>query len=402
MKFRNCGIAAFLICSVSFAGDWGMFRGPNATGVSDESGLPVKMGPKENVKWSADLPARGVSSPVVAGGVAYLTSSGGVNDDRLFVTAFDADSGKQLWNRQIRATGNTGKHPKSAMAAPTPAADAEGVYALFATGDLVAFTKSGDLKWYRSLVGDYPNIANQVGMASSPVLAGDVLAVPMDSGDESFIAGLKTSDGTNLWKTPRPKEINWTTPVVREAKAGLEVLFQTRSGLFAYDAKTGKEAWSYKLQGGGIPTPIVLPGDKVLVPASALICLDVSKPAAPKELWKTPKVNSGSSSAVAYKGRVYNVNGSGVLVAADAENGDEVWQERLKGKFWASPIVADGRIYVPNDTGTLFVVGLGEQPELLASNQIGDELMGTPAVSGGKIFVRTDKKLYCFALPGGK
>jgi hypothetical protein len=126
-------------------------------------GPPTEWSQRQGHAWQAKLPARGVSSPVVAGGRVYVTCSSGTRDDRLHVLCFDAGSGKQLWHRQLQGTGSTAAHPKSSMAANTPVADETGVYALFATGDLAAFDADGTLRWYRSLVGDYPTITNQVG-----------------------------------------------------------------------------------------------------------------------------------------------------------------------------------------------------------------------------------------------
>ena len=136
------------------AADWPQFKGPNAAGVSAETGLPVEWGKDKGVKWKAALPARGVSGAVVVGDRVYVTCASGKRDDQLHVLAFDAGTGKELWHRQLLATGPTSCHPMSSMAAPTPVADETGVYALFASGDLAAFDADGTLRWYRSRVGD--------------------------------------------------------------------------------------------------------------------------------------------------------------------------------------------------------------------------------------------------------
>ncbi len=182
---------------------------------------------------------------VVAANKVYITCSSGTRDDRLHVLCFDVTTGKQLWHRQLQGTGGTACHPKTCMAANTPAADETGVYALFATGDLVAFDADGTLRWYRSLVGDYPTITNQVGMASSPVLVKDRLIVPMDNSGDSFIAAVDTKYGKNVWKVERPRDINWVTPLVREVSGRTEVLFAglCRTHLIAYDAANGDKRW---------------------------------------------------------------------------------------------------------------------------------------------------------------
>ena len=397
------------------AGDWPQFRGPNASGVSDETGLPVKWSKTSNVRWKAEIPGRGVSSPVVAAGRVYVTSCSGVRHDRLHVLCFDAATGKQLWHRQLWATGNTGSHPKTSMAGPTPVADADGVYALFATGDVAAFDRDGNLRWYRSLTGDYPTIANQVGMAASPILWKDVLIVPMDNTGDSFLAGLDTKTGRNQWKAPRPRDINWTTPVLRKAADGEEVLFQAGGSLNAYDPSSGERKWSLSaadIQKGlekpdapkakgrfglsSIPSPIVTP-NRVFAPGGGLVALKPPEGKdAPAPLWRAPKLGGGNATPLVYRGRVYNVSNVGVLICGKADTGEVLWEERIKkGPYWASPVAADGKIYVFNEAGTATVVEAGDQPDVLASNDLGEEILATPAVADGAIFIRTDAHLYC-------
>src|SRR5262249_35822525 len=142
-------------------------------------------------------------------------------------------------------TGGTNCHPKTCMAAPTPVTDGNAVYALFATADLACFEADGTLRWYRSLTSDYPTITNQVGMAASPVLAKDVVIVPMDNEGESFLAAIDCKTGKNRWKISRPKGINWVTPLLRQAGAITEVIFNDGSELVAYDLVTGKPRWTY-------------------------------------------------------------------------------------------------------------------------------------------------------------
>lgn len=380
----------------AIAGDWPQFRGPNGSGVANEKDLPQTWSNTENVRWKAKVPGRSVASPVVAAGRVYVASASGVNSTRLHVVCFDAKDGKELWHRELAATGNTGCHPKSSMAAPTPVANANGVYVLFATADMAAFDKDGNLKWYRSLTGDYPKIANQVGMASSPILLNDTLIVPMDSDGESFLAGVDANYGTNIWKTERPKDINWVTPAIRKVGDKTELLFQGRGGMTAYDPGNGKKLWNYVVEGGTIPTPVIM-DDSILMMARALECIKV-KDNQPVNVWTSPKLNSGSCTPVVLGDHIYNVSGAGVLVCGD-KKGQEIWQERLKkGKYWASPIAGDGKVFVFNDEGICTVVQAGgETATVLATNDIKEEIMGTPAIADGAIYIQTVTGIYCIA-----
>lgn len=377
------------------AADWTQFKGPNATGVSPEKNLPTEWSKDKGIKWKATLPARGVSSPVVVGNRVYVTCSSGNRDDRLHVLCFDVATGKQLWHRQLQATGGTSCHPKSCMAANTPVADETGVYALFATGDLAAFDADGTLRWYRSLVGDYPTITNQVGMASSPVLVGDRLIVPMDNSGESFIAALDTKYGKNIWKTARPREINWTTPLVRKVGNTTEVLFAGPNGLEAYDVATGESRWSYKPGVGTIPTG-VLDGDALYLPVGGTSKFKLGdRGVIEKAEWASNSLRTGMASPLVYAGKVFITDGQGLITCADARTGKELYKERTKGAYSASPIGADGKVYCLNETGVCTVLDAkADTFEILATNDLGEETLGTPAIANGFIFIRTDKALY--------
>lgn len=390
-----CGLA--LVMAGAAAGDWPQFRGPNGSAVSDEPGLPVRWSATENVRWKAALPGYGVSCPVVVGGRVYLTCCTGYQESRLHVLCFDSATGKQLWDRQFHVTGNTLCHPKTSMAGPTPVTDGEHVYALFATGDLVCLDKDGDLVWYRSLVGDYPNVTNQVGMAASPILCKEVLLLPLENAGDSFAAGLDKRTGKNLWKVPRGRGINWVTPALYERGGRTEVLFQTGGEITAYDPQTGKQQWTHAGGLSGVASPFVA-GGNVLVSSGGVLALRVAAGAkAPEQVWESNRLRGGYTTPVCYRGRVYAINSSGVLACVDAADGQRVWEERLKGlkgPFWASPIAGDGKVYVVDDNGVAAVVQVGDQPKVLSVNALGESVVATPAIAEGALFIRTDKHLY--------
>ena len=396
MKTRLSAAGVLLACAaVATAADWPQFRGPGGAAVSDETGLPVQWGPKENVRWQADLPGRGVSSPVVAGGRVYVTASTGYRESRLHVLCFDAVDGKKLWERQLAATGVTMCHPKTCMAAPTPVTDGKRVFALFATGDLAALSADGDMLWYRSLERDYPDITNQVGMAASPVLYKGILLLPMENVGDSFAAGLDAATGKNLWRAPRSKDIDWVTPLVTESNGKAAAVFQTSKDLTAFDPKSGKVLWTYAGESfNSVPSPVA--GEGAIFAA----CREFTalKPAAdgqtPEALWTTAKLNSSFTTPLYHKGRLYGLVGVGVT-CVNAKDGEQVWQQRLKGPFSASPVLADGKLYVVAEDGTVSVIEIGDQPKVLATNAMGETILATPAVADGALFLRSDGHLWC-------
>jgi outer membrane protein assembly factor BamB len=384
------------------AADWPQFRGPGGAGVAADVGLPATWDVKTgtNVRWQTDLPARGVSCPVVAKGKLYVTCCSGYRQDRLHVLCLDAATGKKLWERQFTATGSTNCHPKTSMAGATPVSDGGRVFALFGTGDVAALDAGGNLLWYRALVRDYPTITNQVGLAASPVLWKDVLLLPLENaGDQSLALALDARTGKNLWKAERQRDINWVTPLVRPRADGADVLFQSSGELTAYDIQTGEKRWAYS--GGGlstIPMPIAVDG-LVLASAGEAAALRPSPDrGAPVVAWTTNKLHSGYTTPLYYRKRLYAING-GFLDCLSAEDGKAAaGRVRLRGNFWASPVAADGRVYVVNEEGTTFVIRAGDKPEVIATNSLGEEVVATPAIADGALFLRTSERLYCIGL----
>jgi outer membrane protein assembly factor BamB len=393
---------------------WSQFRGPGGHSRSAHAKLPVSWDANKNIRWKAELPGRGLSNPVFAGERIFLTCVSGIRQERLHMLALDLQ-GKKIWERQFRVTGNTGCHPTTCMAAPTPVTDGERVYALWATGDLACVDLEGNLIWYRSLVGDYPDITNQVGMAASPILVGKTLVVPMENAGDSFVAGLDKLTGQNKWRVERPRDINWCTPMAFTVGERTDVLVQCRKDLLALDPETGKERWSFKDSLSGVITPLV-DSKTVYVSGSTFSALRPSEPgAAPEVVWESKKIRSNYASPVLYEGRIYSIGG-GIVTCTDAVDGSVRWQHRLQDmtkpvkpnakpgdedrglRFWASPVAAGGKLYIVTETGLTFVLDVkGDMPTTLASNQIEDTFLATPAIVGNSLYLRSDKFLYCIA-----
>jgi outer membrane protein assembly factor BamB len=396
------GLALCAGLGLAWAGDWPQFRGPNLGGVADEAGLPARWGPGENVRWTADLPGRGVSCPVVVGSRVYLTANSGMSQTRLHMLCFDADSGRKLWERQFWATGPTLCNPKTCMAAPTPAADGRGVYALFGTGDLVALDTDGSLRWLRALAADYPRVTNQVGRGASPVLHEDVLIMPLEGQGESYLLGIDTAAGRNRWKVARPADLSYTTPVLARRGGRAEVIVQSPRELAAYDPATGAPLWSTDgEQFADIPSP-VLAGDLVLAAGRGLVALRPGASGPPAVVWKSPKYATVTPTPLAHGGRVYAVTGADILVCGDAARGKELWRLRLKGPFSASPVLVDGRLYLVNEAGVTTVVRLGGEPRVVATNDLKEPMLATPAVARGCLFLRSDRHLFCIGRVSGQ
>ncbi len=378
------------------AEDAPQFRGPGGLGISKEK-VPLTWGPQENIRWKAALPGRGLSAPVIAEGRVYVTACTGFNQMRLHILCYDVKDGKKLWERQLWATGGTLCHPKTTMAAPTPITDGKHVYALFATGDLACVDRDGDLVWYRSLVGDYPTVGNNVGMAASPILWNNLVLVCLENAGESFAAGIDKQTGVNVWRVERPRGINWVTPLVIANNGQPELILQGPGDLTAYEPSSGKKKWEITdKQFKTIPSPTFGDG-MVLTSGEKFFAI---KPATAKEeariLWQSAKLPGSYGSPLYHEGRVYMISGQGVLNCAAGATGTPVWSVRVGGSgFAASPLWADGKIYVTSENGTTTVIQPGAEGKVLASNSLEDMILATPVAAEGALFLRSDKFLYC-------
>lgn len=408
--------SVLVVCGLLLAGwyepqvyseDWTQFRGSDISGVSTKGNPPVSWSDDENIAWSAALPGRGLSSPIVVGDKVLVSACSGYRQDRLHVLCYSKSDGRLLWERQFWATGRTISHPKTCNAANTPCSDGQRVYVLFSSNDLVCLDLSGDLQWYRSLMGDFPNASNSLGMASSPIVVGGALVVPIENDSQSLATGLDLLTGEPLWKLDRPKRANWTSPVIfpgSSASADLAIL-QSSAGLAAVEPLTGKVVWAFDKGASTIPSSVVS-GGIVYAPSGGITALDPreltdhlganSSPPSPKTVWKVDKLGPGTASPVVWNDRLYTINRAGVLLSASVQTGEIVWQLRLQGPFSGSPVVAANRLYACNENGQTTVVGLGDASgEVLAENKLTDTILCTPALSDNFIFVRSDQRLYC-------
>ncbi|QDT80403.1 outer membrane biogenesis protein BamB [Gimesia maris] len=385
-------LAVCLCCGA----DWPQFRGPLTNNVSLSDAPPAKVD-QESIAWTADLEGRGASGPIIVGDKVFLTSTTGFKQDQLHVLCFDLKTGKQLWDRQFWATGRTQCHNKMCVATPTPASDGQRVFATFSSNDVVCLDLEGNLIWFRGLSHDYPNASNSLGMASSPVVVGETLIVPVENDDDSFTTGLDVKTGIARWKIKRPRVANWTSPAILKASTDTEplVLLQSSEGVDAIYPQTGETAWQYEDGAGRIPSTTV--GENTLfIPSNGLTALapgSSSEP--PKVLWSEQKLSPATASPLVYQKKVFTVNRAGVLTCASPQTGEVIWRLRLKGPFSATPIAAANHLYLISEKGLLQVVQLGEkQGEVTGEVDLKETILATPAISDNSLFLRSDKHLW--------
>jgi outer membrane protein assembly factor BamB len=390
-----------LLVVVACGADWRQFRGSQSTAVADDS-VPDKFGPDKNVAWKAELPGRGVSSPIVVGDRVFVTASSGPKHDRLHVLGFDAKSGKKLWQRTFWGTGPTASHPKTCMAAPTPASDGKRIIALFATNDLVCLDPDGNVLWVRSLYEENPGATDGRGLASSPIIAGNTVVVHVENQNTSFAAGIDLQTGKNRWRMERRREYCWTSPILLPGKKPAEdlVLLQGMTRLSAVDPLSGKEVWGLDHINNAIASG-VLAGDILIVPGEkglAAFALS-SKKEAPKLLWEKLKLNPDMASPLVLDKQVYALRGP-ILVSADIKTGEVRSQLRLDGQFSSSLVAAGGLLYGFNEDGVGYVVKPGVKEATLQERcELKEKILATPAIANRALYVRSDKHLWKIAAP---
>ena len=389
-----------LICSLCGA-DWPQFRGPDASSVAVDASLPVTWDEGKNIAWRIDLSGRGPSGPIVVGDRVFITATSGFRNTRLHVYCYDTSAGDKLWEREFWATGRTSTHPSISVAAPTPASDGNYVYAFYSSNDLICLDLDGNLLWYRGLAYDYPKAGNDVGMACSPLIVDGVVVVQVESQNDAFAVGVDAATGENCWRVERTKVACWCSPIAIPGKGirKTAVLLQSRDGLTAHDPRSGEESWRWDEECGATPSSLFADGI-LYTPMGGLTALRFSDDStSPEILWDSIRMRPGASSLIVYDGRVYAMSGA-ILKCADAATGELQWQLRLKGRHWATPVVAGDHMYCINYDGEARVVKLsGAKGEIVGESNFGELIHASPAIAGNAMYVRSDKHLWKIAAP---
>jgi outer membrane protein assembly factor BamB len=438
-------VACMPATSALMAADWPQWRGPSSGGVSPEGNLPTTWSATRNIAWRATLAGLGTSSPIVWGDQLFVTSQVGdvalagggghpqlARDDRtlagqenpiggrrpassgsgtdvwLVVESFRRTDGERLWEYRARATGPMPEvHEKHNLATPTPVSDGERVYAWFGNGQLIALDMQGRPVWERHLGLEYSPFETQWGHGSSPVLHGDLLILLCDHLTDAYLLALDARTGKERWKVDRGDgRVSHSTPLVVPGPRGPELLVNSSARIDVYDPSTGELLW-YSGDERQTPIPSAVFHDGLIFLSRGYRNSDVMamRPGGRGEVTKSHiewHVASGASyvpSIVYYEGLLYMTNDVGVVTCSDARTGERIWRHRLDGVFFASPVAGDGKIYMVSELGETFVLRAGRTAEVIATNDLGERFIASPAVAQGRLFLRSDGTL--FAVGGG-
>jgi outer membrane protein assembly factor BamB len=318
------------------------------------------------------------------------------------VAALDAGDGNLVWEHELEAEEPFPEvHEKSNMASPSPVTDGDRVYAWFSTGQLVALGMDGEPVWERHLGQDYSVFDISWGHGSSPALHDDLLILICFHNSASYLLALDKRTGEQVWKTDREEQAtSYSTPAVVNGPNGDEIIVNCSDGVEGYSAATGEKLWSFtEANRFPIPAPVHSNGTVYLTRgyrSGPYMALKTGGKGEIKNTHVNWRVDTGApyvSSLIQYEGLIYMANGLGIVTCVDAETGERVWQERLGGVYSATPVAADGKIYFFSESGDGLVLKAGRQAQVLARNELSEHIIASPAIAGGKLFIRSDRNL---------
>lgn len=387
------------------AGDWPGWRGPNGDGVVADPAVPTTWSATENVRWKVPVPGVGHSSPVVSNGRLFLTTYLPETSERA-VLGFDRADGRLLWQTPVLAAPAEKMHRNNTPASSTPVADGKHVWTTFLDGSKVVAAChdfAGKPVWVKRFDG----FASHHGFCGTPVLFDNLVILNGDSDGDAFLAGLDRATGETVWRTPRPNQVrSFSTPLFVEVGGKRQMVLAGSKSVAGFDPRTGKQLWVADSETMKFVATVAYADGVVCAtgtsPASTLVGIrpdgtgNVTKT---HVVWSATKGASYVPSPLGFGGKFFVVTDAGLASLLDARTGKPVWTERLGRQHDASPLLVNGLVYALSTDGRTFVLKPGDECEVVAKNDLGEECRATPAVADGRLYIRSAKHLWCI---GGK
>ena len=396
------------------AADWTEFRGPNGTGHYAGPPLPLKWGPDTNVAWKTRIPGEGWSSPILLDGKLYLTTAAPDTPDpgkySLRAVRVDAASGNTDWDRELFVEDTDAvpqPHKKNSHASPTPVTDGKRVYVHFGHMGTAALELDGTVAWKTQELRYDPRHGN----GGSPILAGGRLVFACDGDDKQFLAALDTTTGKVAWTTDREigpgLGFSFATPLLIDHAGKKMIVAPASNFVMGYDPESGKELWRAKYPRPGwslIARPVYGHGLVYVCTGYTNQHLIAFRPdgagdITDKIVWQARRDAANTPTPILVGDELYMLSDRAVLTCFDAKTGDVHWSERLAGTAYsASPIHADGRLYLTSEQGVGQVIAAAtEYKELAGPFDLGEKTFATFVPADGALYVRTESRLYKFA-----
>ncbi len=376
--------------------NWSQFRGPEGNGiVYDNENAPANWNGEtgENILWKTPVPLEGFNSPIIWEGKLFLS---GTDDNNQSVFCFDAETGDLLWEHKLNdIPGSPNPRPKvmeyTGYAAPTMTTNGKGVFVIFGTGDIAGIDFSGERLWAKNLGSP----VNHYGHGSSLASHGNTLLVQFDQNTGGHLIGLNTETGEQIYDQARDIGISWASPILINSGTSPEVVLSANPFVISYDPVTGKEIWRFNCMYGEVgPSPAYNGG-------IVFVCNDYARLAAiklgevPELLWESDEDLSEISSPVANEEMVIMAASYGTVSCFDSKTGERLWYYDADDGFYSSPVIANGKIYLMDVSGLMYIIKADKTFEFISKNPLGEKATTTPAFYNNKIFIRGEKNLYC-------
>lgn len=375
--------------------NWPSFRGPYSQGISYGTNFPIEWGNDKNLKWKVKLELPGFNSPIVWGNYLFVS---GANKQSMKVYCYHALTGKLLWEKLIEnIPGSPAIKPKvtedTGLAAPGLASNGIHVFAIFATGDLVCLDFEGNQLWAKNL--GVP--ANHYGHSSSLICWENLVLVQYDHSKSRTLFAFKAENGEIVWQANRGGLISWSSPIIVHDQNPPQILLNNDPNLAAYDLSNGKELWKLDCLSGEIgASPAYFGG--IAIATNAYSKMTAVKLSAPVEMvWEGYDYLPDASSPVAWNNMVFTASSAGEVACFNLADGKELWLHEFDYGFYASPIVAERKVFFLDRMGTMHIVKASSSFELIAQPSINEKTDCTPAFANGCIYIKSKENLFCFS-----
>ncbi len=373
------------------------FRGPLGQGVSYSRNIPVDWDGSEgkNILWKVRISKSGYNSPVIWKDRLFIA---GADNQGGMVYCFDRHTGKLLWQQEVKdIPGSPDEIPSvtedTGLSAPSVTTNGINVYAIFANGDIAAFTNDGKYVWSRNL--GMPN--NHYGHSSSLLVWKNQVFVQYDTNDGGRVLSLNGQTGETIWDTKRNVNVSWASPILAEINGKFQLIMSADPFVAGYDIETGKELWAVVSMYGEVGSSPAF-SDGIVYAASEYARLVAIKPGPSASIiWEDDEYLPEVASPVASDGLLFLATTYGVLVCYDAKTGEKYWEREFNKGFYASPVIADGKLFALDLDGIMHIFKISKEAELIGEPELGDNAVATPAFSDGRIYLRGDKYLYCIS-----
>jgi outer membrane protein assembly factor BamB len=449
----TCLLFLTLTITISVSSDtatehWPQWRGPFHNGMA-RTGAPVEFGETKNTKWKIEIPGRGFSTPIILGDRIFLTTAvptgnkaaqpepasppaegqgdgrrrggpgggAGANEEHKFIVmCLDRKTGKTLWERVARTTiPHEGYHRQyGSFASNSPITDGKFIYASFGSRGIYCYDLNGKPVWEKDL-GVKMQMRLQFGEGTAPALSGNHLILTFDQGvdpekeNDSFIVALDKRDGKELWRTSRSEVSSWSTPLVIDFKGRKQIIVSASAKVRSYDLETGKVIWEAAGLGSNVIPAPVIQNDVVYVMSGhrnpKLMAIKLGREGdltgTDAIVWSQTRGTSYTASPVLHENKFYALTDTAMLSCFNATTGEPYYhQQRLPepDSFKASPVGADGKLYLASESGVVTVIKMGEKFEILAKNTFENHMfVASPVVAAGELYLRSKTHMFCIS-----